>query len=117
MMLHGPASFLEPRGPAIFMPSPHAVVGAPKTRPFQLRAEPEKAADWRLIVPVPDGQPATVFMHPPVWIWAAVGTAGTAIAVEFETPFWFRNVTAVNVEKRILNPPRTTVVPLPLTSQ
>src|SRR5467141_1132117 len=98
MRLHGPASFLEPRGPAIVLPSPHAVVGLPKTRPFQLRLEPVKAADWRLIVPVPVGQPATVFTHPPVWIWAAVGVAGTATAVEFWNPFWFRNVPAVNVE-------------------
>src|ERR1700686_1350081 len=88
-----------------------------KTTPFQLRAEPGRAAvpSWTVPPKVwPDGQlpPAATGT-----LQAPVGTAARRVAVEFWSPSCPLNWPWTSVEYMILAPPRNTVVPLPLTSQ
>ena len=86
-------------------------------RAFQMTAEPGKVAVPSWTVPpnvCPDGQPTPMTTGT---LQAPVGTAARRVAVEFWSPSCPLNWPWTSVEYMILDPPRTTVVPLPVISQ
>src|ERR1700722_5828970 len=103
MMLHGAAAVHEGTTP----------VG--KTVPSQLRADPATLVTASVFAP-----PNVVgqgFPTPGLMVQAPVGTAATLSAVLFCRLPSCSKVAMVRTEYMMLNPPRTTVVPLPVTSQ
>src|SRR6202035_2351436 len=90
-----------------------------KTVPFQLRAALGTLVTASVFEPPKLVPPACVHVSPTgtATLQAPVGTAATLRAVLFwRLPSW-SNVAIVKTEYMILKPPRTTVVPLPVTSQ
>jgi hypothetical protein len=110
------------------MPSPHFATGGGKRGTvellfFQLLVSVvlPKVVVVRGIVPPPfttgEHEVAPRATHPLVWIKAPVGTAAMLVARSFCRENSASIVFRTNDEYITLAPPRTTVVPLPLTSQ
>src|SRR5580692_6623710 len=100
-----------PGSPA--MPSPHPVVVGGNSTPFQLAFVGCTLAAFTRSPLVAPGKTCTPFEK----MLAPVGLAARVTELSFWKSFWFIHMTALNVEYMMLNPPLTTVSPLPVTSQ
>src|ERR1700680_11575 len=114
-MLHGEAVVQE--SPACGKTGPPLRPGLALTLGSQLTAEGEKAAvpSWSVppkVCPVGQGAPGANDI-----LQAPVGMAPRAFDVKFWAPSCEPNWPVTNVVYMILDPPRITVVPLPVISQ